>query len=327
MPRMSHVRHALIATLASLALVLVFIASASIDAQAPRTLQDGVFSDAQAARGQTLYGQRCAGCHGGALAGGQGPALTGDAFVRKFRMEPLSALFIKIRYTMPPGAAAAAQLTPEQGADLVAHVLKTNGFPAGKTDFPAADATTSRVSWPPAPASEATSLSAARYPPTGTLNQLMRGVFFPNSNLLFTVQTRDPAAPVPPPDPAAKGAGFSVFEWGQGIYTGWPVIENAAAALADASPWVLTPGLRCENGRLAPVTEPDWIRFTEQMASVAKRGYRLSQTKNQDAVSEWTGDLADACAACHSVYRDVGGRGQGANPLAAGVNTARCTHR
>ena len=143
----------------------------------------------------------------------------------------------------------------------------------------------------------------------------MRGVFFPNSNLLFTVQTRDPAAPVPPPDPAAKGAGFSVFEWGQGIYTGWPVIENAAAALADASPWMLTPGLRCENGRLAPVTEPDWIRFTEQMVSVAKRGYRLAQTKNQEAVSEWTGDLSDACAACHSTYRDVGGRGRGANPL------------
>ena len=315
------------AALATVAVIFLVAGSISIDAQAPRTLQDGVFSDAQAARGQTLYGQRCAGCHGAALAGGQAPALTGDTFLRKFRVEPLSALFIKIRYTMPPGAAASAQLTPEQSADLVAHVLKTNGFPAGKTDFAAADATTSSVSWPAAPANQTAPAVTARFPPTGTLNQLMRGVFFPNSNLLFTVQTRDPAAPVPPPDPAAKGAGFSVFEWGQGIYTGWPVIENAAAALADASPWMLTPGLRCENGRLAPVTEPDWIRLTEQMATVAKRGYRLSQTKNQDAVSEWTGDLADACAACHGVYRDVGGRGRGANPLAAGTNPARCTHR
>jgi len=205
-------------------------------------------------------------------------------------------------------------------------VLKTNGFPSGTTDFAAADATTSSIGWPVAPAGSPAAV-AARFTPTGTLNQLMRGVFFPNSNLLFTVQTRDPAAPVPPPDPAAKGAGFSVFEWGQGIYTGWPVIENAAAALADASPWMLTPGLRCENGRAVPVTEPDWIRFTEQMVSVARRGYRLSQTKNQDAVSDWTGDLSDACAACHSVYRDVGGRGGGANPLSPGLNTARCTHR
>jgi len=322
---MSYVRQALIAALGAFALILLLVAPVSIDAQAPRTVQDGVFSDAQATRGQSLYAQRCAGCHGPALAGANAPALTGAAFTSKWRLEPLSALFIKIRYTMPPNAAAAAQLTAEQGADLVAHVLKSNGFPAGKADFPAADATTSRINWPAAASSAAA--TAARFPPTGTLNQLMRGVFFPNSNLLFTVQTRDPAAPVPPPDPAAKGAGFSVFEWGQGIYTGWPVIENAAAALADASPWMLTPGLRCENGRLAPVTEPDWIRFTEEMVSVAKRGYRLSQTKNQEAVAEWTGDLSDACAACHGVYRDVGGRGRGANPLATGTNNARCTHR
>jgi mono/diheme cytochrome c family protein len=326
MPRMSDVRRAFLAALAAFTVAFLLITSAAINAQAPRTVQDGVFSDAQAARGQTLYAQRCAGCHGPALAGAQAPPLAGDAFASKWRLEPLSALFIKIRYTMPPtapGAAAAAQLTPEQGADLVAHVLKTNGFPAGKADFAAADATNSRITWP---ASATRPATTAAYTPTGTLNQLMRGIFFPNSNLLFTVQTRDPAAPVPPPDPAAKGAGFSVFEWGQGIYTGWPVIENAAAAIADASPWMLSPGLRCENGRLAPVTEPDWIRFTEQMISVAKRGYRLSQTKNQDAVAEWTGDLSDACAACHGVYRDVGGRGRGANPLGGGGN-ARCTHR
>jgi mono/diheme cytochrome c family protein len=323
---MSCVGRALLTALAALTFLVAAIASVSARAQGPRTVEEGVYSDAQATRGQTLYSQRCAGCHGPELQGAQAPPLSGDAFVRKFRTEPLSALFIKIRYTMPPNAAAAAQLTPEQAADLVAHVLKTNRFPAGRTDLAAADATNSRIAWPAAQVT-ATANAVARYEPTGTLNQLMRGVFFPNSNLLFTVQTRDPAAPVPPPDPAAKGAGFSVFEWGQGIYTGWPVIENAAAALADASPWMLTPGLRCENGRMAPVTEPDWIRFTEQMISVAKRGYRLAQTKNQEAVAEWTGDLSDACAACHSVYRDVGGRGRGANPLAPGMNPARCTHR
>src|SRR4029453_9240843 len=265
MPHMSELRLVLRAMLGAFAVTVLLITATSIDAQAPRTVQDGVFSSAQAARGATLYAQRCAGCHGAALAGAPGPPLEGPAFRFKWRQEPLSALFIKIRYTMPP-AADAERMTPEQGADLVAHILKANGFPAGATDFAAADATTSSISWPAAPATvEQPPVVAARYPPTGTLNQLMRGVFFPNSNLLFTVQTRDPAAPVPPPDPAAKGAGFSVFEWGQGIYTGWPVIENAAAALADASPWMLTPGLRCENGRAAPVTEPDWIRFTEQM--------------------------------------------------------------
>src|SRR5688500_6896938 len=129
------------ATLATSALVLLLVTSVSIDAQAPqRTVQDGVYSDAQATRGQALYAQRCAGCHGPKLEGAQAPALTGEAFTAKARMEPLSALFIQIRYAMPPrtpprtppqtpsatpqGTEARTELTNEQGADLVAHILK-----------------------------------------------------------------------------------------------------------------------------------------------------------------------------------------------------------
>ena len=160
---MSYARRALLAAFCAFTVLVLLIAPASIDAQAPRTVQDGVFSDAQATRGQALYAQRCAGCHGPALTGAQAPPLAGDAFTSKWRMEPLSALFIKIRYTMPPtppqsappggGLVPAApfvpQLTPEQGADLVAHVLKTNGFPAGKADVAAADAVTSTSAGPP----------------------------------------------------------------------------------------------------------------------------------------------------------------------------------
>ena len=314
--RLPRVRRAL--TAAALLFGIVVITHA----QAPRTVQDGVFTDAQAARGQALYAKQCAGCHGPALAGAQAPPLAGDAFVARFRTEPLSGLFIKIRYTMPPPAPG--PLTSAQAVDLVAHILKSNGFPAGKTDLAAADAETMTIGWP---AARAAGVSSSAQAPVGTLAQLMRSVFFPNSNLIFTVQTRDPGAPVPPPDPAAKGAGFSVFEWGQGIYTGWPVIENAAAAIADASPLMLTPGLRCENGRLAPVADADWIRFTNEMIAVAKRSYRLAQTRNQDAVSEHTGDLSDACANCHRAYRDVGGRGRGAAPGSPGANAGRCASR
>src|SRR2546428_2435508 len=113
---------------AALAFIALLITSPSLGAQATRTVQDGVFSDAQATRGQALYARRCAGCHGPALAGALAPALTGDVFTNKFRMEPLSALFIQIRYAMPPGAEAGATLTDEESVDLVAHVLKTNGF-------------------------------------------------------------------------------------------------------------------------------------------------------------------------------------------------------
>lgn len=175
-----------------------------------------------------------------------------------------------------------------------------------------------------AAAAPASGQAPKTYPPTGNLAQLMRGIFFPNSNLIFSVQQRDPAAP--PPAAGAAGTPATVFEWGMGIYTGWPVIENAAIALADVSPLMLAPQLKCENGRPAPVTDPDWIRFTDQMVAVSQRIHTLSQTKNQDAVAEATGDLSDACAACHQAYRDVGGRGRG-NPPGPGANASRCLPR
>jgi hypothetical protein len=156
----------------------------------------------------------------------------------------------------------------------------------------------------------------------------MRGIFFPNSNLLFTVQTHDPAVKPPPPPRGSQSGGFSWVDWGAGIYGGWELVDNAAIALADASPLMLTPGMRCENGRLAPVSEPDWIRYTEEMIAVARQMYKLSQTRNQEAVSDATGDLSDACANCHRAYRDVRGPGRGGlNPGDPSNKAGRCAPR
>lgn len=332
------------AALGLCALVVPLVTSVSIDAQAPQpTVQDGVFSDAQATRGQALYAQRCAGCHGPKLEGAQAPALTGEAFTSKFRMEPLSALFIQIRYAMPPPpsptapatapptappatpprADARPQLTNEQGADLVAHILKSNGFPAGKADFAGSDAINSKIAWPAAATARAGSAApSSPYRATGTVNQLMRGIFFHNSNLIFSIQEVEPSA-LPPPPPSSRPDGLTMFDWGLLVYTGWSAVENSATAIADASTLLLQPGLRCENGRAAPITEPDWIRFTDEMISVAKRTYRLAQTKDKEAVSSYTLDLSNACNACHRTYRDVGGRGRGGPGNTAG----RCMHR
>jgi S-disulfanyl-L-cysteine oxidoreductase SoxD len=304
------------------ALVLLFVTASAIDAQAPPTVQDGVYSDAQASRGQALYAERCSGCHGPALAGASAPALTGDAFTNKFRMEPLSALFIQIRYAMPPGTAD-AKLTSEQAADLVAHILKSNRFPAGKADFAATDAANSRIAWPAGRGVGAGSAPASTwYAPTGNLAQLMRAVFFHNSNLIFSIQEVE-AADLPPKPPPSRPDGLTIFDVGLLLYTGWPVVENAATALADASALMMLPGLRCENGRAAPITEPDWIRLTDEMIVVARRTYRLAQTRDKEAVSSYTTDLSNACNACHRVYRDVGGRGRGGLANTSG----RCMHR
>jgi S-disulfanyl-L-cysteine oxidoreductase SoxD len=309
---------------------LISVASGLAYAQAPRTVQDGVFTDAQASRGQAIYGKQCASCHGETLKGAQAPPLVGDVFLSNWRTLPLSELANKIRNTMP--ADAMGTLTPPQSADLVAHLLKSGSFPTGRTELASAEAALTQITWPQQPVAARAAAPAALgrvFPPLGNMAQLMRGVFFPNSNLIFTVQTHDPGAPAPAPAAGAQAGGFSWVDWGAGIYGGWQLVDNAAIALADASPLMLTPGIRCENGRLAPVTDADWIKFTEQMIAVARKTYRASQSRNQEAVSDATGDLSDACANCHQAYRDirVPGRAQGSDPIDPSNKAARCMSR
>ena len=302
-----------------------------VHAQGTRTVRDGVYTNTQAARGEALYTKSCAGCHGSALNGGAAPPLVGDASLAFWRTQPVSLLADKIRHTMPPGAAGT--LTPPQASDLVAHLLKAGGFPAGSTELSADADVSSRITWPQgATAPPATTAAAGKaYPPVGNVTQLMRGVFFPNSNLIFTVQTHDPGAPVakrPPPDP---DAGFSWVTWGNDLYSGWELVDYAAVTLADASPLMLVPGLRCQNGREAPIADREWIRYTEEMIAVSRKLYALSQTRNQEAVSDATGDLSDACANCHRAYLDVfppGGRGRGGPNAGELTNTSgRCKPR
>ena len=294
-------------------------------AQGARTVRDGVYTDAQAVRGQAIYQKQCVSCHGAKLEGLQGPPLIADVFVSHWHTQPLSDLAGKIRNTMPAGATGT--LTPQQSVDLVAFILKSGGFPAGKTDLAADEATLGKITWPAGLVAAVSPGQARVYPPLGNMAQLMRGIFFPNSNLIFTVQTRDPGAPAKP-TADNPNAGFSFVDWGAGIYGGWELVDNAALALADAAPLMLVPGIRCENGRPAPVTDPEWIKFTEDLIAVARRTYRLSQTRNQEAVSDATGDLSDTCAACHGVYREGRGRGgRTPDPTDPSNKAARCMPR
>ena len=102
--------------------------------------------------------------------------------------------------------------------------------------------------------------------------------------MIFTVQSRDPAAPLPKPSPDQSGGGFSWSDWGAGIYTGWELVDYAAVAIAESAPLMLTPGRRCENGRLVPLQEADWIKYSIELAEAGRAAYKASQTRNQEAV-------------------------------------------
>jgi mono/diheme cytochrome c family protein len=103
-------------------------------AQESATVADGVYTDAQAARGAAVYDTACSGCHRADLAGGTGPALKEQRFDREFAGKDLKALFTKTA-TMPRNAPAS--LGDNVYLDLVAHLLKENGFPAGSRELTA----------------------------------------------------------------------------------------------------------------------------------------------------------------------------------------------
>jgi len=137
--------------------------------------------------------------------------------------------------------------------------------------------------------------------PTGTLAQIMRGIYFPNSNLIFDVQQTDPGAPRKPD--AAAGSATATYG---SAYSGWDVVENAAVALTDGVDLILTPGRLCQNGKPVPATRADFRKFAQDMRTAGLAVLAAARTKNQEKVSDATNDLADACSNCHAVYRDKG---------------------
>jgi mono/diheme cytochrome c family protein len=100
-------------------------------AQNAKSVWSGVYSEAQATAGETLYGEHCTKCHGEDLAGvEQAPALAGDAFGQRWHGANLKKLFERIE-VMPPKEPKS--LTEKQYAEILAFLLSANEFPAGRT--------------------------------------------------------------------------------------------------------------------------------------------------------------------------------------------------
>jgi hypothetical protein len=143
---------------------------------------------------------------------------------------------------------------------------------------------------PTAPAADAPQVKAS-------LNQVMRGILFPNSNIIFDAQDRDPGAP---PDP--KDLGTSPYA---GTYGGWEAVENASMALAEAANLVALPGRSCANGKPVPLNDPTYQKGLAALRDVAALSYTAAQDKKLDAFLDISDKVTQACATCHDVYRDI----------------------
>jgi len=101
---------------------------------AGKTTWDSVYSTAQAQRGETLFGDKCAKCHGSDGTGGDAPVLVGGDFASDWDGLTMAQLFDRTRQSMPQDNPSS--LSREQTADLLAFLLMKNSFPAGSADLP-----------------------------------------------------------------------------------------------------------------------------------------------------------------------------------------------
>ena len=117
-------------------LVALALASCLLRAQGHTSTRAGVYSEAQAARGQSSYKAACASCHGASLegSGAQNPALVGKDFLGNWTGEAIGELFEKIQTSMP--ADKPGSLSRTTNSDIVAYILKMNKLPSGSKDLP-----------------------------------------------------------------------------------------------------------------------------------------------------------------------------------------------
>ena len=91
----------------------------------------GFFTEEQATRGEVVFNDRCAPCHGEDLMGtGFAPPLTDEMFMGHWVDRNVGELFVQLKETMP--ADSPASLSDDVYADLVAFLLRANGHPVGQ---------------------------------------------------------------------------------------------------------------------------------------------------------------------------------------------------
>jgi hypothetical protein len=107
-------------------IVATLAVTMAVGAGQDKSVNDGVYTEAQAERGKSTFERTCTSCH-------DTVRFTGAEFVQTWSDKPLADLFEVMRTTMPednPGS-----LKPQQYADILSYVLKLNGFGAGETEL------------------------------------------------------------------------------------------------------------------------------------------------------------------------------------------------
>jgi hypothetical protein len=131
-----------------------------------------------------------------------------------------------------------------------------------------------------------------------TLAQLMKGILFPNSNVIFFAQSDDPAKVPPAKDPSVATDPLA------NTYGKWEAVENSGLALAEAANLLTIPGRKCSNGLPVPMGNADWPKFVQGLREAGMKAYKAAQSKDMDKVLDAADTMTSACANCHEKYRE-----------------------
>jgi hypothetical protein len=130
------------------------------------------------------------------------------------------------------------------------------------------------------------------------LGQLMKGILFPNSNVIFFAQSEDPAKVVPAKDPATATDPLA------DSYGKWEAVENSSLALAEAANLLTIPGRKCSNGLPVPIGNADWLKFVQGLRDAGMKAYKAAQSKDMDKILDAADTMTTACSNCHDKYRE-----------------------
>jgi hypothetical protein len=143
----------------------------------------------------------------------------------------------------------------------------------------------------PAAAAPATQVQA-------NLGQLMKGILYPNSNVIFAAQDQNPADVPPAKDPSTATNPLA------SAYGKWEAVENSGLAIAEAANLLTLPGRKCANGLAVPIRNADWPKFVQGLRDAGMKAYKAAQSKNQDNILDAADAMTTACANCHDKYRE-----------------------
>jgi hypothetical protein len=141
--------------------------------------------------------------------------------------------------------------------------------------------------------------SPAPAPPVrATLNQLMRGTFYPAANVFFAAQDLNPADV-----PRAKDPNMATDPL-TSVFGKWEAVENSALAITELADLLMRSGQKCSNGLDVPVGNADWARFVQGLRDAGMTAWAAVKTRDQDKIIDAAGVMTTACANCHGKYRE-----------------------